>query len=117
MDTIYYNKYLKYKKKYLDLKEIEKTINQSGSWDATNPDNFAGNRKYADISNNPIREHDISNNFKGVIGYNHIDTGRYKYVYNDSATGQNYPINMYVLDYFMIMNDMSATNIENDCTV
>ena len=114
MDTIYYNKYLKYKKKYLDLKEIEKTINQSGSWDATNPDNFAGNRKYADISNNPIREHDISNNFKGVIGYNHIDTGRYKYVYNDSATGQNYPINMYVLDYFMIMNDMSATNIEND---
>jgi hypothetical protein len=116
MDTIYYNKYLKYKKKYLDLKEIEKTINQSGSWDATNPENFAGLRKYADISNNPIslKENDISNNFKSVSGYKHIDTGRYKYVYNESATGKKYPINMYVLDYFMIMNDMSSTNIKND---
>ena len=120
MDTIYYSKYLKYKKKYLDLKEIEKNINQSGSWDATNPDNYnpALIRNFADVSLNPNESNnltDISTNFNNVSGYTgHVDTGRYKIGYNDSMTGQKYPVNMYVLDYFMIMNDMSETNIKND---
>ena len=114
MDTIYYNKYLKYKKKYLDLKEYEKSMNQSGGWSVTNASNYNGNRNYADLSLNPtitLKENDISTNFNAA-GYNHVDTGRYKYVYSNSGVLKI--ANMYSLEYMMILADMSSDNITND---
>ena len=66
MNTEYYQKYLKYKKKYLDLKNLQYNLeNQEGAWNPADPSgrNFPKNlRVYYDVSNNPqLGQNDISN--------------------------------------------------------
>jgi hypothetical protein len=101
MNTEYYQKYLKYKKKYLDLKNIEFNLeNQQGAWDAADPSGknyLETNREYYDLSNNPQLGEDVISN--AWPSYNL--TNRYK-----MAEG-NQLYNLYVNDFIFPLDDMS----------
>ena len=99
MNTEYYQKYLKYKKKYLDLKNIEFNLeNKQGAWDLADPSgrNYT-NREYYDLSDNPqLGQNDISDAWPS-----YKLTNRYKM----AESGQLY--NLYLTRYVFPLNDMS----------
>lgn len=103
MNTEYYQKYLKYKKKYLDLKNLQYNLeNQQGAWNQFDPSGknyMEGLRSYYDLSGNPdVTKRDISNAWP-----TYKLTNRYK------MAEANKLYNLYVTDYVFPLNDMSNT--------
>ena len=100
-ENSYYAKYNKYKKKYLELKQIQYSLNnQIGSWSDTDPngDNFPeASRTYYDVTVNPdITKTHISNTWSS-----YKLTNRYKI----ASGGELY--NLYNIKYLFPLDDMS----------